>query len=98
MVGNQVKAVEYARQSLAILDECGGEGPEFPARDYFFCYQVLAAIGEVTAAQSALQAAYNLVITRARQITDPTLRQSFLKRVAINQEIVATAQQLWPGD
>lgn len=88
LAGDQARAVEYARQALAILTECNGEGPEFPARDYFYCYQVLTAAGESTAAQSALQAAYALVTTRAGMITDPALRQSFLECVAINREIV----------
>ncbi|MBE7470967.1 MAG: tetratricopeptide repeat protein [Anaerolineales bacterium] len=98
MAGNRAKAVEYAWQSLAILDERGGEGPEFPARNYFFCYQVLTAVGEITAARVALQTAHKLVTARANQIADPILRQSFLERVAINQEIVATVQQQRPGD
>ncbi|NJN93270.1 MAG: tetratricopeptide repeat protein [Anaerolineales bacterium] len=88
LAGDQVRAVEYARQTLAILTECNGEGPEFSTRDYFYCYQVLAAVGESMAAQSALQAAYALVISRAGMITDPALRQSFLECVVINREIV----------
>ena len=37
-----------ARAALAILDECGGEGPDFPHRDYWLCAQTLAALGDVT--------------------------------------------------
>ena len=82
------KALECAGQSLAILDECGAEGPEFPHRDYFFCYQVLKADGQAKAAQAALQSAYLLVKARAEKITDPALRQSFLERVPINRQII----------
>jgi tetratricopeptide (TPR) repeat protein len=86
--GDMDIALDYARQALAILDECGGEGPEFPQQDYFICYQVLAAAGQEEAAHVALQSAYDLVMARADKIRDPALRQSFLKRVPINREIV----------
>jgi class 3 adenylate cyclase/tetratricopeptide (TPR) repeat protein len=82
------QALDYARQALAILEECGGEGPEFPQRDYFICYQVLAAAGQTERAQAALQSANDLVMARADKIADPALRQSFLERVQINHEIV----------
>ncbi len=95
--GDLSQAVHYARQTLAILDECQGQGPEFPHRDYFIGYQVLRAAGEEVAAQAALQSAYHLVITRAEKITDPALRQSFLERVAVNQEIVAEAKRWLVG-
>ena len=65
-----------------------GEGPEFPQRDYFLCYQVLAAAGQAERARAALQSAYDLFMMRADKITDPVLRQSFLERVPINREIV----------
>jgi tetratricopeptide (TPR) repeat protein len=86
-------AIQYARQSLAILDECQGEGPEFPQRDYFLCAQVFAAAGETETARRALDAAYRLVLARADKITDPDLRRSFLERVTINRQIVAEMQK-----
>ncbi len=86
--GDTDAALDYARQALAILDECGGEGPEFPQRDYFVCYQVFAAVGQATAARTALQSAYDLVMARADKIAEPALRQSFLERVQFNREIV----------
>jgi tetratricopeptide (TPR) repeat protein len=86
--GDIPEALDIARQALAILDECGGEGPEFPQRDYLICYQALAAAGEAEQAQAALESAYDLVMARAEKITDPSLRQSFLERVAVNREIV----------
>jgi class 3 adenylate cyclase/predicted ATPase len=83
-----IQALDYTRRALAILDECGGEGPEFPQRGYFICYQVLSAAGRKETAQVALQSAYRLVMARAEKITDPALRRSFLDQVAINREIV----------
>ena len=83
------QALAYTDQALAILDECQGEGPEFPQLDYFFCYQVLTAAGQPERAQAALEMAYELVMKRANKITSPTLRQSFLEQVRSNREIVA---------
>ena len=87
-LADAAKAVDYAQQSLHILDECGGEGPEFPHRDYFICYQVLAAAGQTDTAHAALRSARELVMARADKITDPTWRQSFLTKVPANRAIV----------
>ncbi len=86
--GDTAQALDCARQALSILDGCGGEGPEYPHRDYYVCYQVLSASGQEEAARSALQSAYNLVMARAEKIIDPALRRSFLERVEVNREIV----------
>jgi tetratricopeptide (TPR) repeat protein len=86
--GNLVQALDYAAQAQAILEECSGEGPEFPQQDYFIIYQVFSAAGQAGKAQAALEAAYKLVMTRAKMITDPLLRQSFLEQVAVNQAII----------
>jgi hypothetical protein len=86
------EALEYAWQTLTSLETCGGEGPEFPQRAYFLGYQVLAAAGQTQQARSALQAAYDLVMTRAANISDPVQRRSFLEQRAMNREIVAEYQ------
>jgi adenylate cyclase len=86
--GDNKQALGHAEEALIILGECGGEGPEFPQRDYFLCYQVLKATGQKEAARVALQSAYSLVTVRTDKITDPDLRHSFLEKVSVNQEIV----------
>ena len=88
------QALDYAHQTLTILQECGGEGPEFPQRDYLIAYRVLTAAGQIDEAQLALKSAYDLVMVRADKIIDPILRRSFLENVAVNQEIVAEAMQM----
>jgi adenylate cyclase len=93
-LGDMTKALDYARQALTILDECQGEGPEFPQQDYFTCYQVFAEAGEAEAAQAALQSAYRLVVARAEKIADPSLRQFFLENVPINRQIVQHVQNV----
>ncbi|MBI1879595.1 MAG: tetratricopeptide repeat protein [Chloroflexi bacterium] len=92
--GDLAQALNYVVQTQAILKECGGEGPEFPQQDYFIIYQVFTAAGQIESAQAALHSAYEWVIARAEKIIDPTLRQSFLERVAINQAIVKAYQAL----
>jgi adenylate cyclase len=87
-LGSTDQALDYANQAVIILDECDGQGPEYPQRDYFVCYQVLAAAGQEVAAEAALASAYNLIMIQAGKIIDLNLRQTFLERVAINQEIV----------
>ena len=85
-------ALNYAEQTLVILNECAGKGPEFPLLDYFICYQVFTAGGEFRLARLALQSAYQGVIERAEKITDAALRQSFLEQVALNRDIVSAYQ------
>jgi tetratricopeptide (TPR) repeat protein len=92
--GEVTRALEYAEQNLAILEECSGEGPELPERDYLVSYQVLVAAGQAERAKATLQAGYEVVMGRADKITDPDLRQSFLERVAVNREIVAAYRQV----
>jgi class 3 adenylate cyclase/tetratricopeptide (TPR) repeat protein len=92
--GETATALDYARQALAILDEGGAEGAEYPHRDYFVCYQVLAATGQPAAAYAALEAAYRLVTAQAGKIAEPDLRRSFLERVDINRAIVREYQNV----
>jgi tetratricopeptide (TPR) repeat protein len=82
------QALDHARQCLSILDESGGEGPEFPARDYYLCYQVLVANEQTAAARAALSSAYRLVEARAVKIDDPAQRQSYLENVPFNRQIL----------
>lgn len=92
-LGNTSQARDYTQQALAILDQCGGEGPECPQRDYLACSRVLAALGEQEAAREALCAAYSIITTRAEKITDPDLRQSFLTQVAVNRQIIEAMEK-----
>ena len=92
--GRLTKALDYVRQIVAILEDCGGEGPEFPQRSYFIGYQVLAAAGQSKRAQTVLQAAYDLVMNRADKITDPTQRRSFLEGRTMNREVVVEYKKL----
>ena len=92
LLDDMPQALTYTNQALDILDECDGEGPEFPQLDYFFCYQVLTAARQPDLARIALERAYELVMSRADRITDPTLRQSFLEGIMSSREIITAYQ------
>lgn len=86
-LGEAESALGYAHEALALLDECQGEGPEFPHQDYFLCAQVLAAQNQSEAAHSALRSAQATLLKRAEHISDPDLRRAFLERVPMNRAI-----------
>lgn len=81
-------ALRYTEEALQILAECGGEGPDFPQRDYWMCYQVLQALGEVSSARQALKAAHHLLIQQAERINNLEMRQSYLENVTFNRSIL----------
>jgi tetratricopeptide (TPR) repeat protein len=92
--GDLSRAIQYTEKAIAILDECGSEGPEFPQRDYLIGYRVLRAAGQQEQAAAALQCAYDLVVARAAKIATPALRESFLNQVPINREIAREYQDV----
>ncbi len=83
----------HAQQALSILNECQGQGPESPQRDYFVCYQVLQSLGQTQAAWDALKAACNLVSERADRIADAASREAFVSRPPLNRQIMAAFQE-----
>ena len=87
-ISNLDAAAGYASEASKILDICRGEGPEFPQRDYFICYQVWSAAGQQALARGTLKAAYDLVIAKANKITDPAVQKSFREKVLFNHQII----------
>ncbi len=88
-----VQATDYAKQAFELLEELGGEGPDYPHRDYFTCYQVFGALDHTDIAQIALTKAYRILQEKSMKISDPAMRSSFLKNVAFNRQIMAVATQ-----
>ncbi|MDM8526904.1 tetratricopeptide repeat protein [Anaerolineales bacterium HSG24] len=76
--GDTNKAVEYANQAWELLEECKGEGPEFPQRDYCACGDVFAHVGD-SRAEQAYSLARNFIETRAEHIQDDDLREAYLQ-------------------
>ncbi|MEZ4864075.1 MAG: DUF2791 family P-loop domain-containing protein [Caldilineaceae bacterium] len=86
----KAEAIATAQETIRILDACAGEGPDFPQRDYWMCYEVLHAVGEITLANRVLAAAYHLLQQQAQRISDPAMRRSYLENVPFNQRILQT--------
>ena len=72
------RALAQAREAIAILDACRGEGPDFPHREYRRCGEVLAACSQDDEAAAAFDQARRLLDVRAAAISDPELRATFL--------------------
>ncbi len=87
-LGDRVDALAHARQIIVILDDCRGEGPDFPQREYRRGGDVLAACGEADAAAVAWANARRLLMVRAAAISDPALRAVFLAHGPGNAGIV----------
>jgi adenylate cyclase len=93
-LGDREKALHYIHEALEILDLSGGEGPDYPHRDYFRCYQVLQACGQPDEAARALARAHQLLMARMEKISDPHLRRSFLDNIPFNREmLMAVAEE-----
>jgi len=84
-------AATYSEQAFQLLNELGGEGPDYPQRDYFHCYEIFHQLERFELAHLALANAYALLQQKAEQISDPAMRTSFLEAVAFNTQIVAAA-------
>ncbi|MBI3957820.1 MAG: tetratricopeptide repeat protein [Chloroflexi bacterium] len=90
-LGYLIEAAAYADRTIALLIECKGDGPDFPHRDYWYCAQVLQAVGRAADAESARSVAHRLLREKAEKIADPVLRASFLENVSFNREIWSNA-------
>jgi len=87
--GDLKSAVEYTTSLFDLLNKCGGEGPDFPHRDYWMCAQVFSAAGHAIEAEIARIAARRLLLEKADKISDMQMRASFLENVSFNREISA---------
>ena len=88
------EAAIYINQAFQLLNELGGEGPDYPQRDYLVCYRIFKHLAQFEAAHLALAKADFLRQQKAQQISDPAMRTSFLENVAFNRQIQeAVAQQ-----
>jgi tetratricopeptide (TPR) repeat protein len=88
--GDPAAAEASALEALTLLDGCGGEGPDFPQRDYWYCARTLAALGRNETARRAAEQAALLLRQRADRISDETMRGTYLTQVAVHVEITAS--------
>jgi tetratricopeptide (TPR) repeat protein len=96
-LGNRHLALAYIQEALALLDAYGGDGPDYPQRDYWVCAQILQALDEPTLAQQARTAAYRLLRAAADKIADVEMRESFLQNIPHNRAILTTMAPLMPA-
>ena len=87
---NSELALKYANAAFSLLNECGGEGPDFPHRDYWMCARVFQFLGQQRDAEVAQAAACRLLQDKAARISDLRMRTSFLENVSFNREIWVT--------
>jgi len=83
-------AATAVREALRILDDCGGEGPDYPQRDYWMCGAILDALGDRVESSRARLRARELLHQRAARISDPAMRHSFLTNVVVHREMTLT--------
>lgn len=93
-LGQHDHAHAYADEAVAMLRRSSTHESELPQRDYFTCYQLYAALGQIKQAHMSLQMAYAIVVSRAAKIPEPASHQSFLERVPMIRTIVREAQRV----
>ncbi len=84
--GNLAQAQQYVEQIMAHLAAAPVDGAEEPLRVYLACYRVLQASHDPRAS-GVLETARRLLHDRAARISDPFLRQSYLKDVPVHRAL-----------
>lgn len=87
--GDMDAAAELAQAAWGILAACGGQGPDFPQRDAYYCAEVFAVVGEMELARQALGMARQWLDERAERIRDGQLREAYRHAVAVHAAILA---------
>ena len=81
--GESAQALEVAAPAAVFLSEHGPAGTDEPSRIYLALYRALSAHRDARAS-ALLKQACEVVEARAAQITDPTLRRSYLENIPGN--------------
>lgn len=93
LLGEPVEALSYIEKILIDIESGSLDGTLEPYRIYLTCYQVLRANQDLRA-EGILTESYNLIQERAKNISDESLRNSFLENVAVNREIIKEYEKL----
>lgn len=96
-LGQSAAARNWVEQALQGLDTHSQEELEFCHREFWFCGQVLAALGEPDRARQARQSARRILLAKAALITDGEMRGSFLENVPCNRAILQASRQGSPA-
>ncbi len=87
--GDAASAQIHVNTILAQLEQDGTlEGTDQPLRVYLSCYLVLSGMDDPRA-KGILNAAHDMIKTRANGIADPSGRQVFLENITYNREILS---------
>jgi tetratricopeptide (TPR) repeat protein len=88
--GDIVEASRWVEEILNGIDTISIEGWDEPISIYLTCYRVLKAAGD-SRAEVILERSYRLMNEWAQKISDPALKDSFLKRVPAHRML----EQAW---
>jgi predicted ATPase/DNA-binding SARP family transcriptional activator len=90
-MGHAAEALAQSLEAVRMLE--AGQVCELPQDVYFNHYRILAAHGRREDAPKYLEKAHAELMQRAEQIQDLKLRESFLKNVKANREIIEAWQK-----
>ena len=90
-LGDPAEALSLSEQAVALARETSAQ--DFSPEMLFYHAQVLHANGCAEEAQRYLDEAHADLVAKAEKIRDPDLKQSFLKNVRINREILAAFER-----
>lgn len=93
--GRLAEAVSLVEEVLAYLAHQGTDGIDEPVLVFLTCYAVLHAVDDARASQ-ALEAGYNLLMSRAARINDLALRHSYLQNQPAHAELLRLRQPQEP--
>jgi tetratricopeptide (TPR) repeat protein len=88
-MGHRDVALALAHQILTLLDADQGEGADFPQRDYWVAYCVLAELGDSGASHALEQSRLHLTRMGDR-FKDAEMRHAFLHNIETNRAIASS--------
>ena len=97
-LGEPARARAAVEEALGLLAGYESEGPDFSHRDYLLCAGVLRELGDEAQAEQALRCAWEILRTRAAQISDPAMRRILLDGMEFNREIGAAGRRAGWGE
>lgn len=88
-LGDRIRTNQKILEAYTLLEEFGSDGLDYPQREYFTCYRIFEQLGDPEIAVAALNKAHQILQSKAADISEPTMRQSFLQNVDFNRQIIA---------
>jgi predicted ATPase/DNA-binding SARP family transcriptional activator len=92
--GRIAEALEPMEDMVAWINAEGIQSLDFSFVGYMTIYKVLVAAGDTDRARGFLTEAHHALMERANKLEAPSIRDQFLKNVAVHREIVAAYREL----